>query len=94
MRAVSDNKSQDPEKTIPVTTKVDDVDVGQISQLDEAEIFLHEHGVSNDRLQEMLDDPARMKKLRRRIDMILLPLMCGTYCLQYIDKQVSVLFLS
>ncbi|OOF90942.1 hypothetical protein ASPCADRAFT_177928 [Aspergillus carbonarius ITEM 5010] len=87
MRAVSDNKSQDPEKTIPVTTKVDDVDVGQISQLDEAEIFLHEHGVSNDRLQEMLDDPARMKKLRRRIDMILLPLMCGTYCLQYIDKQ-------
>ncbi|KAL3251909.1 hypothetical protein ABHI18_010404, partial [Aspergillus niger] len=53
----------------------------------EAEIFLHEHGISHDQLQEMLDDPVRMKKLRRRIDMILLPLMCGTYCLQYIDKQ-------
>ena len=84
---ISDTKPQDPEKTIPVTTKVDDVDIGQITHLDEAEIFLHGHGISHDQLQEMLDDPVRMKKLRRRIDMILLPLMCGTYCLQYIDKQ-------
>ncbi|GCB21152.1 uncharacterized transporter C417.10 [Aspergillus awamori] len=84
---ISDTKPQDPEKTIPVTTKVDDVDIGQITHLDEAEIFLHEHGISHDQLQDMLDDPVRMKKLRRRIDMILLPLMCGTYCLQYIDKQ-------
>ncbi|BCS16903.1 hypothetical protein ALUC_81110A [Aspergillus luchuensis] len=80
-------KLQDPEKSIPVTTKVDDVDIGQITHLDEAEIFLHEHGISHDQMQEMLDDPVRTKKLRRRIDMILLPLMCGTYCLQYIDKQ-------
>ncbi|SPB46425.1 unnamed protein product [Aspergillus niger] len=84
---ISDTKPQDPEKTLPVTTKVDDVEIGQITHLDEAEIFLHEHGISHDQLQDMLDDPVRMKKLRRRIDMILLPLMCGTYCLQYIDKQ-------
>ncbi|GKZ50374.1 hypothetical protein AbraIFM66951_003510 [Aspergillus brasiliensis] len=84
---ISDTKPQDPEKTVEVTTKVSDVDIGQITQLDEAEIFLHEHGVSHDQLQQMLDDPIRTKKLRRRIDMILLPLMCGTYCLQYIDKQ-------
>ncbi|OJI88593.1 hypothetical protein ASPTUDRAFT_61191 [Aspergillus tubingensis CBS 134.48] len=85
--STSNTKPQDPEKTIPVTTKVDDVDIGQITHLDEAEIFLHEHGISHDQMQEMLDDPVRTKKLRRRIDMILLPLMCGTYCLQYIDKQ-------
>ncbi|GKZ29584.1 hypothetical protein AbraIFM66950_005616 [Aspergillus brasiliensis] len=84
---ISETKPQDPEKTVEVTTKVSDVDIGQITQLDEAEIFLHEHGVSHDQLQQMLDDPIRTKKLRRRIDMILLPLMCGTYCLQYIDKQ-------
>lgn len=85
--STSNTKPQDPEKSIPVTTKVDDVDIGQITHLDEAEIFLHEHGISHDQMQEMLDDPVRTKKLRRRIDMILLPLMCGTYCLQYIDKQ-------
>lgn len=35
----------------------------------------------------MLSDETRSKKLRRRIDLILLPLLCGTYVLQYIDKQ-------
>ncbi|EAW11001.1 putative MFS transporter [Aspergillus clavatus NRRL 1] len=65
----------------------DDIGIGDISSLDEAEIFLREHGVSHIQLQEMLDDPVRSKKIRRRIDLILLPLLCGTYTLQYIDKQ-------
>ncbi|KAL4892839.1 major facilitator superfamily domain-containing protein [Aspergillus ambiguus] len=64
-----------------------DVETGQIESLDEAELFLQRHGVTNTQLQEMLDDPERSKKLRRRVDRILLPLLCGTYCLQYIDKQ-------
>lgn len=67
----------------------DDIGIGDISSLDEAEIFLREHGVSHIQLQEMLDDPVRSKKIRRRIDLILLPLLCGTYTLQYIDKQAS-----
>ncbi|KAI9925837.1 hypothetical protein MW887_005643 [Aspergillus wentii] len=74
------------DKKTPSITKAD-VEIGQISSLDEAEIFLHENGISHAQLQEMLDDPVRCKKLRRRIDLILLPLLCGTYVLQYIDKQ-------
>ena len=72
-----------------VTPKHDDVEEGQIiSTLDEAELFLHEHGITHAQMQEMLNDETKSKKLRRRIDCILLPLLCGTYVLQYIDKQV------
>lgn len=69
-------------------SKQDDIEEGQISSLDEAELFLHEHGITHAQLQEMLNDETESKKLRRRIDCILLPLLCGTYVLQYIDKQV------
>ncbi|KAE8153344.1 major facilitator superfamily domain-containing protein [Aspergillus avenaceus] len=65
----------------------EDIEVGEISSLDEAELFLQEHGVTNSQLQDMLDDPVRSKRLRRRVDLLLLPLLCGTYTLQYIDKQ-------
>ncbi|KAF7159660.1 hypothetical protein CNMCM5623_005040 [Aspergillus felis] len=70
-----------------VSGKEDDIENGQISSLDEAELFLREHGISHSQLQEMLDDPAKSRKIRRRVDLILLPLLCGTYTLQYIDKQ-------
>ncbi|KAI9332583.1 MFS transporter [Zopfochytrium polystomum] len=42
-------------------------------KLDEAEIFLRQHNLS--------------PKLLRRIDMTVLPLLCVTYMLQYVDKQ-------
>jgi MFS family permease len=67
--------------------EVDDIENGHISSLDEAELFLREHGISHSQLQEMLDDPAKSRRIRRRVDLILLPLLCGTYALQYIDKQ-------
>ena len=77
-----------------VTPKHDDVEEGQItSTLDEAELFLHKHGITHAQMQEMLSDETKSKKLRRRIDCILLPLLCGTYVLQYIDKQVCILTL-
>jgi hypothetical protein len=72
-----------------VSGKEDDIETGHISSLDEAELFLREHGISHSQLQEMLDDPAKSRRIRRRVDLILLPLLCGTYALQYIDKQVS-----
>lgn len=72
-----------------VPGKEDDIENGHISSLDEAELFLREHGISHSQLQEMLDDPAKSRRIRRRVDLILLPLLCGTYVLQYIDKQVS-----
>ncbi|KAF5865090.1 hypothetical protein ETB97_005331 [Aspergillus alliaceus] len=71
---------------ISATTK-DDIEVGQMSSLDEAELFLQDHGVTNSQLQEMLNDSDKSSKLRRKVDLILLPLLCGTYALQYIDKQ-------
>lgn len=69
-------------------SKQDNIKDGQIPSLNEAELFLHEYGITHAQLQEMLNDEAKSKKLRRRIDYILLPLLCGTYVLQYIDKQV------
>ena len=69
-------------------SKQDDIEEGQISSLDEAELFLHENGITHAQLQEMLNDEGKSNRLRRRIDCILLPLLCGTYVLQYIDKQV------
>ncbi|KAJ8140484.1 hypothetical protein OY671_006329 [Metschnikowia pulcherrima] len=37
---------------------------------------------------EALDiDPAEDRRLLRKIDLYLLPLICTTYCVQYIDKQ-------
>ncbi|GAB1211345.1 hypothetical protein ATERTT37_000458 [Aspergillus terreus] len=79
--------SEKAKEAPPEAVSKDDVETGQIESLDEAELFLQEHGITNTQLQEMLNDPEKSKKLRRRVDRILLPLLCGTYCLQYIDKQ-------
>ena len=64
-----------------------DVAVGEISDLDEAEIFLRENNISHEELQILLADEKEVKRLMRRVDMRLLPLLAGTYVLQYIDKQ-------
>lgn len=79
--------------TSTTTKQGDDVEEGKINSLDEAELFLYEHDISHARLQEMMNDEAKAKKLRRRIDCTLLPLLCGTYVLQYIDKQVRFCFI-
>lgn len=90
----SETKDQKSYALSTVTPRYDDVEDGQIiSTLDEAELFLHEHGITHAQMQEMLSDETKSKKLRRRIDCILLPLLCGTYILQYIDKQVCILTL-
>lgn len=57
------------------------------AQLDDAEIFLQNHGIPHSQLQELLSDEDALKKLRRKVDFTLMPLLCGTYLLQYIDKQ-------
>lgn len=64
-----------------------DVGIGAISDLDEAEIFLQQHGIAHSRIEELMSDEAALKKLRRQVDWTLMPLLCGTYLLQYIDKQ-------
>ncbi|KAK9770769.1 putative Allantoate permease [Seiridium cardinale] len=58
-----------------------------VEQLDEAEIFLRDNGISHHHLQELMGDKATQRRVVRRVDCTLLPLLAGTYLLQYIDKQ-------
>lgn len=61
---------------------------GEVEEdLDEAEIFLRANNVSHGYLQELLQDEEKNKKIVRKVDFMLMPLLCGTYFLQYIDKQ-------
>lgn len=79
----------DIEKTFPDTdiSQEKHVDIGDITYLDEGQVFLQAHGFTNDHIQELLADTARTKALVRKIDFILMPLLAGTYTLQYIDKS-------
>lgn len=65
----------------------EDLKAGDMTSLDEASKFLRENGVSTSRMNELMQDTATLKKLRRRVDFTLMPLLCGTFLLQYIDKQ-------
>jgi hypothetical protein len=69
------------------TETLADVKLAVAADLDEAQLFLHEHGIPNSRLEELMNDEARLKKLRKKVDWQLMPLLCGTYLLQYVDKQ-------
>lgn len=63
------------------------VTAGEVVDLDAGEVFLREHNFSDSYLAELLDDTALNKRVVRKIDLIVLPLLAGTYVLQYIDKQ-------
>ncbi|KAJ4373757.1 hypothetical protein N0V83_002496 [Neocucurbitaria cava] len=54
---------------------------------DKAELFLREHNYSHAYILSLLEDKTARKKLIRRVDLILMPLLCFTYLLQFIDKQ-------
>ncbi|EMD66371.1 hypothetical protein COCSADRAFT_169327 [Bipolaris sorokiniana ND90Pr] len=60
---------------------------GQVQDLDEANIFLRQHNITPEYIAELLDDEAANKRVSRKVDLRLLPLLCGTYFLQFIDKQ-------
>lgn len=77
----------DTEKQIPANAEEKDVQLGTITELDEGEIFLHKHAITHEAIQQLLDDEPRNKALTRKVDLILLPLLAGTYTLQYIDKS-------
>jgi sugar phosphate permease len=55
--------------------------------LDQAELFLRDNNISHDDLAALLSDEAGVRKLVKRVDWHLMPLLCGTYLLQYLDKQ-------
>lgn len=84
------NRVRADEKKAPgsiAETVPEDLKQGEVKNLDKAEQFLQEHNFSHAFLTESLQDEAAMKKLRKRLDWFLMPLLCGTYLLQYIDKQ-------
>lgn len=60
---------------------------GQVEDLDEANIFLRQHNITPEYINELLEDDAANKRISRKVDLQLLPLLCGTYFLQFIDKQ-------
>ncbi len=55
--------------------------------LDQAEIFLQEHNISHAYIDSLLNDETARKKVVRKVDRMLMPLLIGTYLLQFIDKQ-------
>ncbi|RGP61236.1 hypothetical protein FLONG3_10602 [Fusarium longipes] len=89
---MADNKTQDKEdiKKIQPFDNDDveaDIKQGTVTDLDEAELFLQQHGIPHSRLSELMSDEDALKKLRKKVDWSLMPLLCGTYLLQYVDKQ-------
>lgn len=65
----------------------DDIEIGEVKALDEAEDFLYRNNYSHANVKEMLGDENRSKQLVKKIDLMIMPLLCGTYILQYVDKQ-------
>ncbi|KAH6999471.1 major facilitator superfamily transporter [Ilyonectria destructans] len=77
----------DPEKSETYNAKAESIAVGEVDSVDAAEDFLREHNFSNEYLHELLEDKEKNRRLVRKIDLVVLPLLAGTYVLQYIDKQ-------
>ncbi|KAL3481877.1 major facilitator superfamily domain-containing protein [Aspergillus californicus] len=77
----------DDEKKISTTGEKDEIQAGTITSLDEGELFLRQHNITQDDLESLLADDVATKALVRKVDLILLPLLAGTYMLQYIDKS-------
>lgn len=67
-------------------TKVKSVAEGEVISLDAAEVFLREHNFHDDYLAELLADEPMNKRLVRKIDFVVLPLLAGTYVLQASKK--------
>jgi sugar phosphate permease len=75
-------------KLVPETTEMPDIKAGEVLEdLDAAEVFLRQHNFSHAYLHELLQNAPASKNLVRKVNWVLMPLLCGTYLLQYIDKQ-------
>lgn len=63
------------------------VAAGRVEHLDASASFLFENNITDAYLAELVNDKEKNRRLVRKIDLIVLPLLAGTYVLQYIDKQ-------
>ncbi|WWC66764.1 uncharacterized protein I206_100669 [Kwoniella pini CBS 10737] len=81
MSSHDDKSSLGGVEIVPVTkSQAPGVDMGSIPEIEDANAFLASHGTAT-----YTDESNR--KLLRRIDMYLMPMMCISYCIQYIDKS-------
>jgi len=71
----------------PGPSILEELHAGEVIDLDESDFFLQNNHFTNEYVQELLDDKELNKRLVRRIDLILLPLLAGTYVLQYVGKK-------
>ena len=65
------------------------VTVQSFKDADEALSFLENHPRATEMAEEghaILDDPIRLKKLVRKIDLTIAPLLAAVYFLQFLDK--------
>jgi hypothetical protein len=85
--AMNDSKSTTDLEKAQTAEIVQDIKSGEVVVLDASELFLRENGLTHDEIHDLLEDSQQTKALVRRIDVLLMPLMMGTYTLQYIDKQ-------
>ncbi|CZT25046.1 related to allantoate permease [Ramularia collo-cygni] len=85
--AAGNDKKLDEKIPIERTSTEPDLKNGEIKELDQAEIFLRENNITHQDLSTLLEDEEAVKKLVRRVDWTLMPLLCGTFLLQYVDKQ-------
>lgn len=88
-RPSQDRPKQSLEKVFEATAKDLSIAEGQVTtnDHDETEKFLRQHNFTQEYLDELLSDKARQRRLVKKIDLIVLPLLAVTYVLQYIDKQ-------
>ncbi|KAH6680880.1 MFS transporter [Halenospora varia] len=82
-----DSKEENDMKKTTSNPKLEEFGVGEISSLDEGDIFLRNNNFTSEYIQELLSDKDLNKRLLRKVDLIILPMLAGTYVLQYIDKS-------
>lgn len=92
--ATSDPEKRDPFAALDgrkqsITTESGVITVASLKDADEALSFLENHPHSAQIGEEglaILEDPVRLKKLVRKIDLTIAPLLAAVYFLQFLDK--------
>ncbi|KAF5636151.1 allantoate permease [Fusarium sp. NRRL 52700] len=79
MGPLPDDKKLDEEQIAMKT--LDSITPGEVVELGATEAFLRQHNFTNEYIGELLADTEPNKKLIQKVDMILLPMLMGTYML-------------
>lgn len=78
MAAGDDDMKMDEKMSVELTSPESDLKSGQVAGLDQAEIFLRDNNFTHSDLTALLEDEEEIRKLVRRVDWTLMPLLCGT----------------